>query len=558
MTNDKSSFNLASALGVAIVFLAGCEDREPHGAATESLAAPESGVQQTASRLKSHMEFLADDRLGGRYPGDIGYDVAALYVETRLRSFGVGYVPGYDSYLDPVSLVRSERDFTEQKLRIGSCEVSPDDPDLVFGASMSADGQEDVDAAAVFVGYGIEAPEYNMDDYAGVDVDGKVAVFLNGFPSSIPGEVGAHYVLMKTEFAAANGAIATLELETHASLRRRTWELIRQTFNGPTVNLEGIPPQESPLAFRSSIRTHGAISECLFTDAPKSLEALLAEADVDGALPSGFALNTSVSYQRQNSRSYYSSPNVLGMIPATTAGQDAAPILLIAHLDHLGVVENDSGDHIYNGALDNAAGVSVLLEIARELSQGNAELLRPIIFAFVSAEESGMIGSAKLAADLDESLPKKLAAVINVDMPMLFFPFEDVVALGANHSDLGEIVDEVTAAFGLQHSPDPSPEQGSFTRSDHYRFVQEGVPALSLRVGTAGDDAGLGADFYHHHYHQPSDDLSRPIDWTASVQFTEFVTALTLAVSNSEATPRWYTDSIFGQVYAPDAAKAER
>ena len=301
MTNYKSSFNLASALGVAIVFLAGCEYREPHSAASESLAMPESRALETASRLKSHMEFLADDRLSGRYPGDIGYDVAALYVETRLRSFGVGYVPGYDSYLDPVSLVRSERDFTEQKLRIGSCDVSPDNPDLVFGASVSADGQEDVDAAAVFVGYGIEAPEYNVDDYAGVDVDGKVAVFLNGFPSSLPGDVGAHYLLMKTEFAAANGAVATLELETHASLRRRTWELIRETFNGPTVNLEGVLPQESPLAFRSSIRTHGAISECLFTDAPKSLEELLAEADVDGALPSGFALNTSVSYRRQNS-----------------------------------------------------------------------------------------------------------------------------------------------------------------------------------------------------------------------------------------------------------------
>ncbi|MEM7687573.1 MAG: M20/M25/M40 family metallo-hydrolase [Pseudomonadota bacterium] len=510
------------------------------------------------ARIKAHVSFLADDLLEGRKPGEPGYDLAAIYVRSQLEQTGAAPLFGAEDFYHPVNLKRSERR-SQEKIKIGSCKLSPDDPSLVFGPALNSSGKQAVSAEAVFVGYGIDAPDYGIDDFADIDVAGKVAVFLNGFPDALPGEVGAHYMLAKPQTAREHGAIGTIEVETRHSERRRPWTLIRQTFHGPVINLSDPPAQISPLGNRADIRTYGEASHCLFENSPQRLNHVLALVDETDGSPGSFDLHTQVQFTRSNTDYQFTSPNVVASITGRKKSDDVGAVLLLAHLDHIGVDPQKAreGDGIYNGALDNAMGVSVLLEVARTLKQQEDALHRPVIFAFLTAEESGMIGSAKLAEELTRDYPGGIAAVINVDMPVVLHELKDVVAIGASHSTLGHLVERAAATQELTHSPDPAPQEGRFTRSDHYRFVQYGVPAVSIAVGKMGDADGLGLAFGKSGYHQPTDDLSLPIDWQAAADLTDFVTRLTWLVASSREAPIWYEGSIFGDTFAPSAPKAK-
>jgi Zn-dependent M28 family amino/carboxypeptidase len=207
--------------------------------------------------------------------------------------------------------------------------------------------------------------------------------------------------------------------------------------------------------------------------------------------------------------------------------------------------------------MDNAAGIATMLEVAKALTKDGKRPRRPILFAAVTNEESGLLGSDYLARN-PVTGAGKVVAVVNFDMPVLTYRFTDVIAFGAENSTLGPVVAEAAGAAGIALSPDPVPEEGLFTRSDHYRFVQQGIPSLFLVTGRAGPGQAASTEFLTKHYHQPSDDLNLPFDWVAGAKFAEVNYYIVRAIADQADAPRWYGDSFFGKEFAPAAPKAAR
>jgi len=244
-------------------------------------------------------------------------------------------------------------------------------------------------------------------------------------------------------------------------------------------------------------------------------------------------------------------------LPGSDPALAGEVVLLMAHLDHIGMDPNRAGDKIRNGAIDNAAGVAVLLEVARAMAASPVKPKRPILFAAVTGEESGLLGSQYLARN-PVIANATVVAVVNLDAPMLLYDFTDVIAFGAEQSTLGPIVARATQRAGIQSSPDPMPEQGVFTRSDHYSFVKEGVPGVFLVTGFANGGEKIFRDYLATHYHRPSDQLDLPFNWDAAAKFARLNDLIAREIANQPARPLWYRDSLFGITYAPGAAKAAR
>ena len=238
------------------------------------------------------------------------------------------------------------------------------------------------------------------------------------------------------------------------------------------------------------------------------------------------------------------SPNVLASIPGSDPSVANEVVLLMGHLDHVGTNPAKTPDGIYNGAMDNAVGIATLLEAARAMAAAPTRPRRTVLFAAVTAEEKGLLGAEYLAK---HPLPGggKVVGVVNLDMPVLLYPFSDVIAFGANHSTLGPAVQRAAAGMKVALTPDPLPEEGLFTRSDHYKFVREGVPSVFLMTGFAGEGQQRFRYFLATHYHQPSDDLKLPIDWAAGARFAEINYRIAMEVANAPRAPQWNTDSFF-------------
>jgi len=234
-------------------------------------------------------------------------------------------------------------------------------------------------------------------------------------------------------------------------------------------------------------------------------------------------------------------------------------VVVMGHLDHIGIKPGvTSGDAINNGAMDNATGIATMLEAARAMAANPNRPKRPVLFVAVTGEEKGLLGADYLSRFPVVPAGGRVVAVVNLDMPILTYDFTDVVAFGAEHSTLGPIVAAATAKDGVALSPDPMPEEGLFTRSDHYRFVQQGVPSIFLVTGHAGPGAKAFSDFLKTHYHRVSDDLALPFNWNAAAKFSRINMLIATEIANAPETPKWYADSFFGKVFAPEAAKAKR
>lgn len=231
-------------------------------------------------------------------------------------------------------------------------------------------------------------------------------------------------------------------------------------------------------------------------------------------------------------------------------------VALMAHADHIGMT-SEGPDRINNGALDNAAGVATLLEVARAFATSAERPRRSILVIANTAEEKGLLG-AEYFAHYPTVPIERIAAAIDLDMPMLLYEFKDVVAYGATHSTLEKEFRKAGAAMGIALSPDPMPEQAVFVRSDHYSMVKAGVPAVMLATGMANGGKNAWDKFLSTNYHQPSDDLSQPIVWSAGAQFAELNYRVVRMLADEDARPQWYANDYFGNLYAPKAPKAHR
>ncbi len=261
--------------------------------------------------------------------------------------------------------------------------------------------------------------------------------------------------------------------------------------------------------------------------------------------------------QRSAHQDIYS-PNVVGVLRGSDPLLADEYVVYTAHLDHIGELHaenpaNGNDDRINNGALDNASGISVMLETARLFAHGEAPR-RSIMFIAVTAEEKGLVGSEYFA--MNPTVPiKSIVSEVNLDMPLLLYDFGDVIAFGAEHSSLGETVREAAGSFGTELTPDPFPEQNIFVRSDHYRFVQQGVPSVFLVTGEKSLDESIETqpifeEFLQQHYHKPSDDLNLPIHYGAAARFTRINAKIGEIIANESARPRWHEGDFFGRTYA--------
>jgi hypothetical protein len=517
-----------------------------------SAAAQTTAPTITPEAVKAHVAFLADDLLEGRDAGTRGYDIAARYVASHFAMLGLKPANG-DSWYQQVPLEqRSLGDAETSFVTIGERRFGNGSEAIVRA---NAEGPQRAAGDAVFVGYGIDSPENRIDDYAGIDVTGKTVVLLYGAPKSLPGDVRAALSQDKGKVARRKGAAAVVTLFDGEMAKRYPWAMVQREAGGPATRLAQANEDADALTPVSALLSPVA-AEALFAGAPRSYAQVLADAE-RGRKLKGFALRQQVAIAGESGTRTFTSPNVIGMIPGSDPALAKEYVLLMAHLDHNGVHADAEGeDKIFNGAMDNAAGTASMLEVARAFAASGERPKRTILFAAVTAEEDGLLGSQYLAKNAPGD--GKVVAVVNLDMPVLTYDFTDVVAFGAEHSTMGPLVAAAAAKDGVKLSPDPMPEENLFTRSDHFSFVQQGVPSVFLVTGHANGGAEAFKTFLATHYHKPSDDLSLPFDWEAGAKFARVNYSIARDLANAPQAPRWYEDSPFGQQFAADAPKAAR
>ena len=508
-----------------------------------SVQAQASRDPAAEARIHADVAFLADDAVEGRGTGHRGYDIAALYVEQRMQAMGLK--PGANgSWRQPVTVARmgvQEGTLTWTPAR-GAPVVWTSGADALFGIPREA-RIAITNADLVFVGYGLE------EDYAGLNTNGKIVVVLQGAPADLTGEAAQRAEQSKSRVAEAHGADGIITVNTTASATRYTDALLtRYAGRTETVWVGPDGPRRATPGIRTTAFLNDAAAAALFAGAPKSYADIRAEAA--SGRPAGFALPGKVAFNVQGRREDLVSSNVIGLIEGTDPVLKNEYVVLTAHLDHLGMSETGE-DRISNGALDNAGGVASMLEAARSLVANPPR--RSVLVVALTAEELGLIGSDYLAR---YPVVQGVVADVNLDMPILTYDFTDVVAFGAEHSTMGPLVAAAARTEGVTLSPDPMPEQNIFTRSDHYSFVQAGVPSVMLATGYAnGGEAAWGA-FFANGYHKPSDDLSGPLNWTAAARFARVNAAIARSIGDADQRPLWYAGNPYGERYAPEAEKA--
>lgn len=520
-------------------------------------------------RVRADVAFLADDLLEGRDTGSVGHEIAARYVTQRFASLGLkpmGDTAGDGrDWLQRIGFQKTERIEAPSALTIagpkGSMSaVAGVDSLISLGTN---DTKVDLTAPLVFVGYGLEDRKLGLDDYAGLDVKGKVVVFLRGFPDGLPSEAAAHLSSERTKIARDHGAIGAIAVDTDASAKQRPWE--RRLLYGFQPSFTWVGPDGKAFDETAGIRfaagANDKVAQALFAEAPRSLAQIRKEAARKGFKPKGFALKTSVSVEAQAQSSRISSPNVVAMIPGGDPALAGEYVVLSAHLDHIGISPAKPGepagtDHINNGAMDNAAGVATMLEVAHILSQDKNKPRRSVIFLASTGEEKGLLGADYYARHPTVPIAR-IVGNVDLDQPYINYAFTDVTAYGAEHSTLGKLVAEAVAPMKVALGPDPQPEQVIFVRSDHYMFVRQGVPAVYLATGFANGGEAAALDYDEKYYHQPGDDMSLPFNWRAAARLAEANYRITRAMADSPTPPLWLKGDFFGDIVAPNAPKAD-
>jgi Zn-dependent M28 family amino/carboxypeptidase len=509
--------------------------------------------------MRAHVEFLADDLLEGRDAGTRGYDIAARYVASRFDGFGLKPGNG-DSWYQVVSLQSARIDPTKPaSITIGGTTFANG-----TDVAMAPDGRfpdQVLQAGAVFVGYGIDAPKQGFDDYRGLNAKGKFVVVLPGVPQGTPSEVGASLSAEKAKMAMARGAIGVLTLPTPAMLKQVPVERMRASIGAArqrVIEPNGQPNLTAP-GIKASAYVIGAAGEALFAGSGTTPAEVFATAAAKGGKVRGVALKPMVKFVQSSIVTTSKSANVIGVLPGSDSKLAGEYVLLTAHLDHNGVNPSAKGDDkIFNGAMDNAAGVATMLEAARAFVASGQRPKRSVMFVALTSEEDGLLGSDYLARHPVVAKGGSVVADVNLDMPVLLYKLDDVVAFGAEHSTIGESVARAAAKTGLTLSPDFMPEENVFVRSDHYSFVKQGVPSVMLATGVKNDGAKIFKDFLGHTYHSPADQLDLPFNWVSAAKFASVNYAIARDLADAPERPRWYADSPFGAQFAKDQPKARR
>jgi Zn-dependent M28 family amino/carboxypeptidase len=486
-----------------------------------------------AERIRAHVKYLSDDLLEGRGPGTRGGDIAAAYIATQFALAGLKPAGDDGTYLQKVTFLGVQTlPGTHASLEPQGGAPLP----LKLGDDFVTNNQTqtagiDVDAPIVFVGYGIDAPEYHWDDYKGVDVKGKVVLVIVNEPPShdakfFNAEALTYYGRWpyKFEQAARKGAVGALIIH-RTDLASYAWDVVRNSWSNEQVYLAN--DRDPKLAAASWIQLE--VARQVFAAAHLDLDAMLTAAGTRKfrarELPVRFKAHLESTVRR------FESSNVLGILPAQAGGEGSQAVVYSAHYDHLGIDPALSGDKIYNGAVDNATGCGILLELARAFAGAQAPPAHPVLFAAVTAEEKGLLGSNYLG----KHLPIPAAQItlgLNFDAIAPLGSPESVNLTGAERTSFYPTVTRTAAAFGFEIQPDAAPGAGHYYRSDHFSLARAGVPAFSINGGVkyAGHAADWGKaqeeEYTAQRYHRPADEYQPAMDFTADAVFAKFGFAL--------------------------------
>jgi Zn-dependent M28 family amino/carboxypeptidase len=505
---------------------------------------------ERAERWWTDVVALADEGMEGRLTGTPGYDRAAAYVVRQLQEIGLEPA-GTQGFLQPVA-------FEEQFVDAAGSKASLVAPRWTMPLSIPGDmiisrGQgprpERVEAPLVFVGYGLHIPEAGHDDFAGMDLKGKIAVVVSGGPAEISGALKAHARRDRARMLSERGAAGLISLTTAKAVEVPWSRAMAQAGQSGMYFADPALRDVKTRFFEASFNTES--TEKLFETSGTSFAQISALADASKPLPK-VELKMELRATIASRHRAVTSPNVVARLPGSDPTLRSEHVVFSAHLDHLGVSTPIGGDGLYNGAMDNAAGVGALLDIARSYKARGQKPKRSMLFVFVTAEEKGLLGSRYFA--LRPSVAKRsMVANVNFDMALPIFPLKSVVALGSEESSLGAVAAEVGQSMGLPLVPDPFPDRNSFVRSDQYSFIREGVPALAFKFGFAKDtpEAEMERSWRSTRYHAPSDDLSQPVERLDAVRLHDFVAELGWRVANAPQRPQWGSQSFFRRFAQP-------
>ncbi|HXM21353.1 MAG TPA: M28 family metallopeptidase [Terriglobales bacterium] len=492
-----------------------------------------------------YVKVLADDNMEGRETGSAGLRRAEAYIVDQLKQAGL-QPAGTDGYYQPVKFQSRqiiEKDSSLALVRDGKVEPLTLGEDAFF--STRVDLAPELQAPLVFVGYGLSIPEKNYDDLSGLDLNGKVAVILNGSPAAIPGPLASHYQSAAERWKTLRkaGAVGIIGIANPATMDI-PWSRMSVNRTHPSMVLAG-PEFNETEGEKLALIFNPTKADKLFEGSGHSFDEVLNLAKDRKQLPR-FPLTASIKVKAKLEKKASESANVVAKLPGNDSELKNEYVVLSAHIDHLGIGEPINGDRIYNGAMDNASGSALLLDVAASLKKSPEKLKRSLLFVFVTGEEKGLLGSKYFAANPTVD-PKSMVADINVDMFLPIVPLKILTVFGLAESDLGDAAREVAQAHGVGVQPDPEPQRNIFIRSDQYNFIRHGIPALAMGVGvTPGSpEQKIFKDWLTQRYHAPSDDLNQPVDLAAAALYEEVIRGLMISVAQKPNRPQWKQDSFF-------------
>jgi hypothetical protein len=511
-----------------------------------------------SNQIRAHVQFLADDKLKGRLPGQEGYQMAVDYVSGQFKSMGLISAGEGDGYTQKVILRKSilKKEALSLRMNLKNGETNT----LEYGTEYLLSPHPEktsvsISAPMVFVGAGFDRPDMGFNDYANVDVKGKIVVVMKKVPDSLTANVKLHlnYAATAQEYAIQNGAIgiltcnyltSNLQFKAQANAMISAGQMASMSDQGKVVG--SISHRGLPLQIA------GSISVKMLSDLLKA-EGLDFE-KIGNQMERGENVSTYLTSTLQSSYGTHHediiSYNLVGKIEGSDAKLKNEYVVHTAHLDHLGIGKAVNGDSIYNGAHDNASGVACALEMARMYTLLEKKPKRSVLFVIVTAEEMGLLGSAYFVAN--PTVPKSaLVADVNTDMPTIIAPLESVSPLGAEHSSLQEVVNQAAKALKLGVEPDLEPKEGRFVRSDQYSFVRAGIPALHIKYGSKTSLPNFNLlesvkKWREATYHKTADNFNGgTFYWSAGRKYAQLNFLIGYLVAQNSEKPTWKKGDFF-------------
>jgi Zn-dependent M28 family amino/carboxypeptidase len=502
----------------------------------------------------SYVKFLADDSLEGRDTGSEGLRKAQAYAVEQFQKAGLEPA-GLNGFYQPVKFNQYQVDEAQSALELISNGQSKklSFADDAFISTRATRESTKLTAPLVFIGYGLTIPEKNLEELAGLDLKGKIVVYLAGSPADIPTALASHYQTAAERWKSlrAAGAIGTLTIMNPASMDI-PWSRISVNRDHPSMDLADPEFNETP-GLQLGVTFNPACAEQLFAGSGHTFAEIAALGKDRKPLPH-FPLAVSLKAKATVNTTSVESANVVGKLTGTDPALKNEFVVLSAHIDHVGIGAPINGDSIYNGAMDNGSGSALEMDIAASLKSHPEKIRRSILFVLVTAEEKGLLGSKYFAAH--PTVPQKsMIADVNVDMFLPIVALKTLKVGGLEESDLGVRAATVARSMGINPIADPEPLRNLFIRSDQYNFIKKGIPSVKCDITfdpASPDQQKIFKDWLTNRYHAPSDDTNQPVDLKAAAIYEEFTRRLLLETANTTARPQWNSNSFFRRFAAAD------